>query len=183
MFHGKIPAIGSISHAGGKNSSFKGDKTGGSGIATKLAQQSVKGAGVMHGVSVCPGTKVEDRFISIFIFDLHKFVDDRFQRLFPGNPCECAGPSFPCPLERIEQPVRGIYTLTVGVAPSTHAGSALSIIGFNANHPAAFNVHPHFAEAAAVAVTDTADNMFLAGLALAHGNVPLAFLIYFILAK
>jgi hypothetical protein len=96
-----------------------GDETPGSGISSKLAEQSMKGSHMMQGMRIAHGTEVEDSGIAVSAFDALHFSGNSFQGLVPGNAGKLAGPSGPGPFERVKKPVRGIDPLSVGVPPGT----------------------------------------------------------------
>jgi len=115
---------------------------------------------MVQGMWVAHGAEVKDGGIAIRSFDPLHFLGYGFQRFVPGNPGEFASTPGSGPLKRVEKPVGGIDTLTVGMASGTHAGAPFPIIGLNPHNLVSPNVHIHFAVATAVAITDGTNYLF-----------------------
>ena len=69
-----------------------GNETPGSGISSKLAQQSMKSSDMMQGMRIAHGTEVKKSGISVGGFDAFHFAGDGFQGLVPGNSGKLARP-------------------------------------------------------------------------------------------
>ena len=124
---------------------------------------------MMEGVGVGHGAEVKDRRIAIGLSYPLQFVGDRFQGLFPGYPGKFAGALGAGSLQGIEQPVRGVYPLAIGPAPKTHPVRIFPFIAtFYSGDLAVLDVHLHFAGAAAMAGTDSVNDLFSIGLAHMH---------------
>ena len=146
-----------------------GNETPGSGISSKLAQQSMKSSDMMQGMRIAHGAKVKDSGVAVNGFYSLHFRGYGFNRFVPGNPGKFAGAPVALSLKRMENPVGRIDTLSVGMSSRTHSGVPFPVIGLDPNNLIPLNMHLHFAVAAAVAITDGTDYLFFTiGLAFPH---------------
>jgi hypothetical protein len=125
------------------------------------------------------GTEVEKSGVTIGLFDPFHFTGHGFQGFVPGDPFKFTPASFPGPLQRIKETVGRVKPLAVSPSPGAPPGccAVIIIIILDPNNSPVFNMHLHFAKAAAVAIANGADDLF--GFVLTWGHFPTLLLFSF----
>jgi hypothetical protein len=124
-------------------------------------------------MGISHGAEVKNCGIAIGISNSLQLTRYGIQCLIPGYPGEFATTSVSSPLKWVEQTIGTVNTLTVGTAPQTHPMSRFAFItALNSDDPACPDMHFHFAGAAAVAHTYSADNLVCVSFVLAHHPSP-----------